>query len=294
MRKKISREALAAWSFLLPNLLGFLCISLIPIIASIAISFTDWKILKTPSFNGINNYIDLFTHDEKFGQILMNTVVYIVGTVPVGVILAILVACLLNQKIRGRAFFRVCVFVPVVCSTVSAAMLWKWLYAKDIGLIAYYVRLFFGVSAPDFLLDTNWAMIAVIIFSIWKGLGYNVVLFLAGLQGIDSSYYEAARVDGANPFQSFFKITVPLLTPTTFFVFIMSIINSFQVFDQTYVLTKGGPANATTTIVYYIYEKGFVEYQMGYASAMAWILFLIVMLVTIIQWKLQARWVNYD
>lgn len=294
MRKKISCETLAAWSFLLPNLLGFLCISLIPIIASIVISFTDWKILKTPHFIGFQNYVELFAQDDKFGQVLINTVVYIVGTVPIGIILAILVACLLNQKIAGRAFFRVCIFIPVVCSTVSAAMLWKWLYAKDIGLIAYFIRSIFGVAAPDFLMDTQWAMVAVIIFSIWKGLGYNVVLFLAGLQGIDSSYYEAARVDGANPVQSFFKITLPLLTPTTFFVFIMSIINSFQVFDQTHVLTKGGPANATTTIVYYIYQNGFVWYRMGYASAMAWILFIIVMLITGIQWKLQARWVNYD
>ncbi|NLU26254.1 MAG: sugar ABC transporter permease [Hungateiclostridium thermocellum] len=293
-KKRLSRENVAAWTFLLPNLTGFLLISLIPIVASMVLSLTDWKIMGKPTFIGLKNYMELFTRDDRFPQVIWNTVVFIIGTVPVGIALAILVANLLNQRIKGRALFRVLLFIPVVCSTVSAALLWKWLYAKDIGLIAQMLRSVFGIKAPDFLLDTKWAMFSVIVFSIWKALGYNVVIFLAGLQGISPTYYEAAIVDGANTFQKFLKITIPLLTPTIFFVLVTSIISSFQVFDQTFVLTKGGPAGVTSTIVYYLYENGFVWYRMGYASAMAWILFLIIMAVTIVQWKFQGEWVNYD
>jgi len=293
-KKRLSRESLAAWTFLLPNITGFLFISLIPIVASMVLSLTDWKIMGTPKFIGFKNFIELFTQDDRFPKVIWNTIVFIIGTVPVGITLAILVANLLNQRIRGRALFRVLLFIPVVCSTVSAALLWKWLYAKDIGLIAQMLRTVFGIIAPDFLLDTKWAMFSVIVFSIWKALGYNVVIFLAGLQSISPSYYEAAIVDGANTFQKFIKITIPLLTPTIFFVLVTSIISSFQVFDQTFVLTKGGPAGVTSTIVYYLYENGFVWYRMGYASAMAWILFLLIMVVTILQWKFQGEWVNYD
>jgi multiple sugar transport system permease protein len=183
--------------------------------------------------------------------------------------------------------------MPAVASTVAAALLWKWVFAKDIGIIALAFRTF-GITSPAFLTDIKWAMPAVIIFSIWKGLGYNVVLLLAGLQSIPSTYYEAATIDGASSFRIFRQVTLPLLTPTLFFVIVMVFISSFQVFDQTFILTKGGPAYATTTLVYYLYQNGFVWFKMGYASAIAWMLFILIMILTAIQWNLQYKWVNYN
>jgi multiple sugar transport system permease protein len=287
-------ETMAAWTFLIPNLIGFLGISLIPIVSSLFIAFTDWKIMRKPKFIGFGNFVEMFTSDIKFVPVMRNTLEYMFFTVPVGLVLALVIGTLLDQKIRRRSLYRVLIFIPTICSTISAALLWKWLYAKDIGLIAFIMKSIFGITAPDFVMDPDWAMFAVILFSVWRGLGYNTVIFLAGLQSIDPSFYEAARVDGASPIQSFFRITVPMMTPTTFFVLIMSVIGSFQVFDQTYVLTQGGPATRTTTIVYYIYQNGFLWYRMGYASALAWVLLLIILSITAIQWKMQDRWVNYD
>jgi multiple sugar transport system permease protein len=287
-------ETLAAYGFLLPNIIGFLALTLFPIAASFGLAFMDWPIVKKATFVGLRNFINLLNgSDIYFLKAIWNTVYFSIGVVPIQIIIALVFAVLLNQKIPGRALFRIIVFMPVVASTVAAALLWKWVFAKDIGIIALVFRTF-GITSPAFLTDIKWAMPAVIIFSVWKGLGYNVVLLLAGLQSIPGTYYEAATIDGASSFRIFRQVTLPLLTPTLFFVIVMAFISSFQVFDQTFILTKGGPAYATTTLVYYLYQNGFVWFKMGYASAIAWMLFIIIMILTAIQWNLQYKWVNYN
>lgn len=291
-KRRIKRETLAAYGFLAPNIIGFFAVSIIPVIASFGLSFTEWRLVDPPRFNGFANYIDLLQRD-RFWTVMGNTLYYTIGVVPLGMLFALLLALLLNQKLRGIYVFRTMYFLPVVSSTVAVALLWRWLYARDIGLIAYLLGLI-GIDAPDFLFSTFWPMPSVIIMNIWRGLGFNIVLFLAGLQGISTSYYEAAAIDGANAWQKFRHITMPLLTPTTFFILIMSIIGSFQVFEQIMMLTDGGPAFRTTTLVYYIYLNGFVWADMGVASAMAWVLFLIVLTLTLIQWRSQERWVHYE
>jgi multiple sugar transport system permease protein len=287
-------ETLAAYGFLLPNIIGFLALTLFPIVASFGLAFMDWPIVKKATFVGLRNFISLLNgSDIYFLKAVWNTIYFSIGVVPIQIIIALFFAVLLNQKICGRALFRIIVFMPVVASTVAAALLWKWVFAKDIGIIALVFRTF-GIASPAFLTDIKWAMPAVIIFSVWKGLGYNVVLLLAGLQSIPSTYYEAATIDGASSFRIFRQVTLPLLTPTLFFVIVMAFISSFQVFDQTFILTKGGPAYATTTLVYYLYQNGFVWFKMGYASAIAWMLFILIMILTAIQWNLQYKWVNYN
>jgi len=290
--KYAKKETIAAYIFLAPNIFGFLAVTLLPITASLFLSFTNWKLLEPPKFNGVDNFIKLFS-EERFWTVMGNTLYYTVGAVPMGMLLALAFALLLNQQLRGIYMYRTIFFLPVVSSTVAVALLWKWLYAKDIGLISYVLSMF-GLEAPDFLFSTFWPMPSVIIMSIWKGLGYNIVLFLAGLQGISRTYYDAATIDGASVWQKFKSITLPLLSPTTFFILIMSVISSFQVFDQVFMLTAGGPAFKTSTIVYYIYTNGFVWYDMGYASSMAWLLFAMVLVITLFQWKIQERWVFYE
>lgn len=291
-KKKLSRDGLAAVVFLAPNIIGFLLLTIGPILASFALSFTKWDLIGDPVFYGVRNFQRLWS-DKRFWQTMWNTLYYTVGSVPVGIVLALFFAVLLNKKIRGVLAFRTIFFLPVVSSTVAVSLLWRWLYVDDFGLIAYLFSLF-GLKSPPFLSSTQWAMPAVIIMSVWKGLGYNIVLMLAGLQGVDRTYYEAAEIDGATGRQQFWNITLPLLSPTLFFITIMSLINSFQVFDQTHMLTAGGPAFASTTIVYYIYLQGFKTMKMGEACAIALVLFLIVLLITMIQWVAQKRWVHYS
>jgi multiple sugar transport system permease protein len=221
------------------------------------------------------------------------------GSVPLGVLCALALALALNQKIRGITFYRTIYFIPVVSSMIAVALMWRWMYNPTSGILNYILNSVFDFfhlpfSAPEWLQSTRWAMPAIILMSVWKGLGYNMVLFLAGLQGIPTHLYEAAEIDGASSFKKFLHITLPLLTPTTFFIVIIAIIGSFQVFEQAYIMTQGGPARATVTTVYHIYENGFQWYKMGYASAIAWVLFALILVVTLVQWKYQDRWVFYE
>ncbi|MCG8514744.1 MAG: sugar ABC transporter permease [Halanaerobiales bacterium] len=277
--------------FLLPNLLGFLLFILIPILASFGLSFTQWDLLGDISWVGLGNYTELLS-DKIFIQVFWNTLYYSVGTVPLGIAIALLLAIALNQKIRGVKFYRGAYFLPVVSSTVAVAVVWQWIYNPEFGLLNYVLSLL-GIDGPSWLTSTVWAMPAIIITSIWKGLGYNMLLFLAGLQGIPKTYYEAAEIDGANWFNKFWKITLPLLSPTTFFVVIMSVISSFQVFDIIYVMTEGGPGRSTSVLVHYLYQNAFQYFRMGYASAIAYILFFLVFILTLIQLKRQKNWVIY-
>jgi multiple sugar transport system permease protein len=218
---------------------------------------------------------------------------YVVGLVPLNIVLSVGLALWLNSKLRGLPFYRVGYFLPVVTVTVAVALIWKWMYAPGTGLINIALN-GFGLPAPNWLGDPHWSMPGLIIMSVWKGFGYNMVVFLAGLQGIPVQLYEAATIDGANGWQRFWRITLPLLSPAIFFGVVMTVISSFQVFDQAYIMTAGGPANSTNTIVMYIYQNGFQFFKMGYASAIAWVLFAAIFVFTVLQMKLQSRWVNYD
>lgn len=284
-------EGFWAVIFLLPTFVG-LALVIGSVLGGFVISLTDWDILTAPDWIGLANYRNMVVDDELFTKSLVNTLYFTVGVVPIGTALSLFAAVVMNQNLRGRTVFRTIYFLPTVSSGVAIALLWAWLYNTQFGLINYLLS---GVGIPkvSWLGDTRFAMPAVIIMTIWRSLGYNMVLFLAGLQGIPQEYYEAVTIDGANRWQSFRHITVPMLSPTTFFVLILSMIGSFQVFEATYVMTQGGPFYATYTMVLYIFFQGFQWFRMGYASALAYILFAIILLLTFIQLRFEKRWVHY-
>jgi multiple sugar transport system permease protein len=295
-RVKLPRLALAeeraAWLFLAPSLVLFAIFTAIPVISAFFISFTQWNLFNEVTWVGLGNYLEL-AKDEIFAKVLGNTAYFVLVSVPVQIVLALLCALVLNRGIKGQTFFRVVYFLPVVTSTIAAALVWAWLFNSNFGLINAALSLVGVTDLPKWMGSTRWAMPAIIIVSIWQNLGYAMVLFLAGLQNIGKDVHDAAALDGATGWDRFWHITLPLLSPTTFFVLVISIIGSFQVFELVLVMTKAGPANATNTLVYYIYQNGFQFYQMGYASAAAMVLFLIVLAFTLVQYKLQRRWVHY-
>ncbi|WLD92601.1 carbohydrate ABC transporter permease [Alkalihalobacillus sp. AL-G] len=277
--------------FLLPNFIGFIFFIGIPILASFGLSFTEWDLISNPSWVGFDNYIALIK-DEEFRSALFHTIYFILGYLPLVMCGALTIALILNKKLKGRIFFRAAYFVPVITSWVAVSLIWKWLFNPTYGLINYGLSLI-GISGPAWLHDPTWAMPAIILTSVWKDLGFVMVIYLAGLQGISPTYYEAAEIDGANGFQKFRHITLPLLSSTTFFVLVISLINSFQVFDQVMIMTEGGPAGSTSVLVERIYKHAFEYYEMGYASAISWVLFFIIFGVTLIQMRLQKRWVDH-
>ncbi|HET7153078.1 MAG TPA: sugar ABC transporter permease, partial [Candidatus Kapabacteria bacterium] len=273
---------LTPYLFLSPILIGMLVLSVGPILISFIASFTQWDIVSPPQWVGAGNYKEIVSSD-LFWQVLRNTFYYVALAVPLTIILSLFLAIAVNRKLKGIGLFRTVYFLPVVTSMVAVAIVWGWLYNPEYGLINYVLRSWFGVQGPAWLRDPNWAMPAMIIVGVWKALGYNMMIFLAGLQSVPDEYYEAARLDGANTRQRFFNITLPMLTPTIFFVLVVTLIGSFQVFEQTYILTRGGPANATLTISYFIFQNAFQFFRMGYASALAYVLFAIVFVLTLIQ-----------
>ncbi len=284
------KERFAAFVFLLPNLLGFLLLTAFPVVASFGLSFFDWKLLDRPSFAGLANFRELLS-DSLFWKSTLNTAVFVFAKVPLTIVIALFLALVLNRKLIGRNLFRTIVFLPVICSAVSVALIWQPLFDQSSGLLNAIVR-YFGGKAVPWLSSTKWAMASVIGVAVWKEIGYAMVIFLAGLQGISRTYYEAAEVDGANVLQEFLHITVPLISPTTFFVLVTSVIAAFQVFDLTTVLTQGGPGNATNTLVMYIFQSAFRNFRMGYASALSLALFLIVLALTLAQNRSSKGWVQ--
>lgn len=284
-----AREAAAGYLFLTPNLLGFLIFSAFPVVASLLLSFADWDLITAPQAAGVSNYTRL-VDDPVFWKSLYNTLYYTVGSVPLTIGLGLLLALALNGKTRGLYGYRAAFFLPVVASSVSVALIWQWLLDRDIGLINYVLSLV-GIEPIPWLTSTRWAMPSVIMVAVWKNLGYNMVILLAALQEVPRELYEAAVVDGATPWQTVRRITIPLITPSIFFVTVTSIIGSFQVFELTSVLTRGGPANATNTLVMFIYQYAFQSFQMGYASAAAYALFAIILAVTAVQFTTSKRWV---
>ncbi|MCC6457760.1 MAG: sugar ABC transporter permease [Caldilineaceae bacterium] len=291
-RRNRIREVALAYLFLAPTLIGLLFFSLGPVIAGFLISFTNWNILLPPQWVGAENYRALVELDLP-RKVLSNTVYYTVINVPLNMTVALAVAMLLNQKLRFVSLYRAAYFLPVVSSTVAASLIWTWLFSPNYGPINYFLE-GIGIPGPTWLGSTTWAMPAVIIMSVWKGFGTNMLIFLAGLQSIPQELEEAAMIDGANRWQRFWNVTWPLLTPTTFFVLVISCIASFQVFEQVFIMTDGGPAYATTVLGLFIYLNAFRYNNMGYAAAAAYVLFAIIMVITLVQFRFQERWTNYD
>ena len=281
-RKRKKGDLLSALLFLSPTLVVFGAFILFPVIFSFYLSFQKWNMFGGSStYVGLDNYISLFKNPD-FWLVLKNTLIYTLATVPLNMIFSLLIAYALNKKIIGKKFLRTALFAPVVISPVAAAVIWRWLYDPNFGLINYFLG-FFGIGSINWLNDPSAAMFALIIMGVWKTFGINMILFSAGLQAIPENYYEAALIDGAGPWARFWHVTIPLLAPTLFFIMVMSMIGSFQVFDLVYVLTSGGPLGATKVLVFYIYEYAFKYFQMGYASAASYVLFAILFIFTMLQ-----------
>ncbi len=287
------REWLAAAVFLAPNMIGLTVFIVIPVIAGFFISFTEWDMLSAPEFIGIANYVELLTDDRLFWITLRNTVVYSLFVIPGSIVISLLLALALNTRIRGVGIYRTIYFLPYVSSTIAISLVWKWIMHPDFGILNGFLGLF-GAPKLGWLQDRNMALLSVAVVAIWHSAGYNMTIFLAGLKGIPRTYYEAAQIDGATYWQRFWRITFPLLTPTLFFVLVISLIGSFQVFNLVYIMTEGGPGNSTQVYVYYLWENAFSYFRMGYASAMAYILFVIMLVITLFQVRLLGRRVNYD
>ena len=277
--------------FLLPAFLPLVAFRLFPMVASFVVSLTEWNLLRPPVWVGIGNYVEVLT-DPKFHKALSNTVYYMVGYLPLVLIGALVIAVLLNSRIKGSTFLRGVYFLPVVTSWVVVALLWKWLLSPEGGIVNYLLSLV-GIDGPGWWTDPNWAMPAIIIASVWKDLGFNMLILLAGLQAIPEHLYEAATIDGANRWHKLRYVTLPLLTPSILFAMILAMIGAFQVFDQVWVMTEGGPAGATTVVMEQVVKNAFKYGLMGEASAMSWILFAIILAFTVFQLRFQRRWVHY-
>ncbi len=288
LAKNKIREALWGYLFISPNFLIVLIFTILPVFFSSYMSMTDWNILSKPNFIGLENYQHIL-QDEVARETFFNTFYFSVLSVPVSLILSLLFAVFLNQKIKGIAFFRTAYYIPCISASVAVSLMFMWLLANN-GLINQMLTSF-GLGPVKWLTDPKIALNSVIGITIWKGLGVNIVIFLAALQDIPPELVEAASIDGANRVQQFFKVTLPLLSPVIFFVTITGVINSFQSFDLVYNMTKGGPGHATTLIGYYIWKQAFDYLHMGYGAALANLVFFAIFILTIIQWILRKRWV---
>jgi multiple sugar transport system permease protein len=286
-------EEWTAWLFITPVVLGVLIFQLYPTLFSLYISFTRWNLLSPAKWIGFKNYIELFTTDRFFLKATSNTLWYGIGTVTAGILLGLLFGVLLNQGIRFKYIYRAIYFIPVVAPTVAVALLWAWLYDSQFGIINGALRMI-NIKGPNWLGSTQWALPSIIIQAIWAGLGFNIIIFLAGLQGISQEYYEAAEIDGANPIQKFFNITLPLLSPTTFFILVTGVIGAFQVFDVPFIMTGGGPANATQTVVMLVYSNAFRIQKMGLAAAISYIIFVVILILTFLNFRISKKWVFYE
>lgn len=285
-RRRQLQKVLIAYSFIAPNFIGFAVFTLGPILFAFVLAFMHWDGSNPITFAGLDNFWRLFS-DRAFIAAFWNTIIYTLFSVPLTLACALALAVVLNKKIFGRDFFRTVMFFPYVASLVAVAVVWNMLFNPEMGPVNM-VLYTFGVdpaNLPGWAADRHWAMITVILFGIWKNMGYYMVIYLAGLQGISSELYEAADLDGANAWQQFWFVTVPQLGPTTFFVTIMLTIQSFKVFDQIYMITQGGPGTSTLVLVYHIYNEAFISWDLGYSSMVALVLFLLVLAVTIIQFR---------
>ena len=287
--KLAQRQNFFGYLLILPAFVIIGVFSLYPILNGLFLSFCEWEGIGNAAFNGIENYITLF-HDEVFGIALLNTLVFVLGTVPAVILLSLMFGSLLNQKIVGKKFFRSVYFLPSVTSGVAIAMIWKWIFNENTGLLNFLLYSF-GLDSVSWLTSSQFSLISVMIMSDWKSLGTNIVIMLAALQGVPRELYEVVSMDTKSGFRKFFHITIPMISPTIFLIMVMSVINAFQAFDQVMALTGGGPGNSSMVVVLYIYNQAFKNFKMGYASTLAYVLFLIILAVTLIQWYGKKHWV---
>lgn len=294
-RKKkglLRQDTIYAWLFILPQFAGVLIFLLYPFAFSVFLSFHRWKLLSAPYRIGLSNY-EALLQDSLFYQVLGNTLYFVGASVSLSMVGALLLALLVSKPLKGISIFRSIFYLPVVCAWVAVAFVWKFMLQPEMGVINYLLGLV-GIVGPTWLNSTTWAMPSVVIVNIWKSVGFSMILFLAGLQNVPEIFYEAAKIDGAGRWQRFSRITLPLLTPTIFFVLITSIIFSFQAFTEVYIMTDGGPAYSTAVIVWRIWYIAFQQLRMGYACSMAWVLFGFILIITLVQWKSAKFWVHYQ
>ena len=299
--KDSTKETLAGYGFLLPNFIGFLVFTSIPVLASLALSFMKVDLISSPKLFKLvwfENFRQLF-HDPYFWKYCWNTVVLMLA-IPFSLAGSLILALALNQKLKGIVVFRTIYFLPTICSGVAIYVLWRLIYNSDFGVLNTLIAKFgtllhLPLKGPNWLTDEAWAKPALIIMGVWQSVGgYNMILYLAALQGVPRDFYEAAEIDGANSWQKFWAVTWPQISPTTFFIATMSIIGGFQAgFDPAYIMTGGGPNGATTTIIYYIYNNAFEWQQMGYAAAISWVLFIVILGITVVKWKVFGKLVHY-
>ena len=281
--KLVNTESSAALMLILPAVVGTFIFIIIPVLCSFGLSFAKWDLLGSVSFVGLDNYRLIFS-EKIFYKILTNTVVFALSTSIFGVIIPLILAAILNSKIRGSEFYKTAYFLPFITPMIVIGIIWEWIFDPNIGLLNTILHIHI-----KWLYDTTFAMPALIIVSVWKLIGYNMIIFLSGLSGISQSLFEAAKIDGANSFQIFKKVTVPMLSPTIFFFVFITAISSFQVFDLIYLMTSGGPLDSTNVLVYAIYKNAFEYFNAGKASALAYVLFTIILVLTLIQWNLRKK-----
>lgn len=269
--------------FILPAVLGIFIFIIIPVICSFGLSFVKWDLLNPIQFVGFDNYMEIFS-EPLFFKIFLNTVVFAVSVSLFGVIIPLVLAAILNTKIRGAEFYKTAYFLPFITPMIVIGIVWEWIFDPNIGLLNKVLQVHI-----NWLYDPHWSMPALIIVSVWKLIGYNMIIFLSSLSAISDSMFEAAKIDGANPVQTFRYVTIPLLSPAIFFVVIITAINSFQIFDLIYLMTQGGPLDSTNVLVYAIYKNAFEYFNVGKASAIAYVLFVIILILTLVQWSLRKK-----
>jgi len=284
----VLRNTAVGWSFLLPNFAGFAVLTLVPVALLFYYAFTSWNVFGGAEWTGLDNFRQL-SHDRSFRTALTNTVYYTVFHIPLTLVASLGLALLLNRKLRGVAFFRTVAFFPYITSIVALAQVWNMLFSPSYGPINQFLRVIGIAHPPGWTTSADWSMPAVIVVGTWREAGYYMLLFLAGLQTIPAQLYEAAKVDGANAWQRLLAVTLPGLRPTTFFVIVMLTIGSFKVFDLILVMTAGGPGQSTLVVSQYIFQKGFIENQFGYASAISIVLFAICFVITVVQFLINRR-----
>ncbi len=293
-KKPLARKkTLVAYSFILPNLIGFFIFTLIPIVFSLLLSFCEWDSGNPIRFVGLKNFITMFTKDSSFWIALKNTLCYTLVTVPVTMVFALSLAILMNKELKGRVFFRSVLFFPYVASLVAVAVVWMALFNPDRGPVNSILMALGMLNPPRWAASTKWALPTIIGLTVWKSMGYYMVVYLAALQGVSGELYEAASLDGANQWKQFLHITWPSVTPTTFFILMMLMVSTFKSYDTMYITTQGGPGEATKVLAYHIYNSAFISSKFGYASAVAMVLFGIIMMVTLIQFKGEKKFTSY-
>jgi multiple sugar transport system permease protein len=286
------REALWFYIIISPWILGFLVLLAGPMVYSFYLSFTEWDLFTAPQFVGFDNYIKLLTRDKVFAKTIYNTFYYAILSVGLNTVLSIIIAYFLNKRLFGMRFFRTAIYIPSVVPVVAMSMVFTWIFAPDTGLLNQFLANF-GIDGPAWLLSADWVKLGLVVMSLW-GVGGSIILLLTGLQGIPVELYEAAAIDGATETDRFFKITLPLLSPVIFFNLVMGIIGSLQTFAQVFILTGGGPNNTSQMMVPYLFDNAFRFFKMGYASAIAWILFVIILALTLLVMRWSSVWVFYE